>query len=89
MKKNKPFDLIGIITKHGKKRSKWNIVSAFLIAGVFLTAFLAYLFWGFDILPDHTTPVVGYLDDAILLFIGAYIIRGHLNTIITWFKKIN
>jgi len=48
---------------------KKNIKPLHIILGIiFSAAGLYYLFLGIDILPDNTMPVVGYLDDAAVMF---------------------
>ena len=59
-----------------------------LKALIFLSLGLTYLFWSFDVLHDTLLPVIGWTDDAIVLLIVAWVIRGDLRNIVKWAKKV-
>lgn len=40
-----------------------------------------YLVWAFDVIPEAAVPIVGWFDDALVLFVAAYFIRGAFRTI--------
>ena len=53
-----------------------------------IAAGLAYLTWTFDFIPDGAVPVIGYLDDAMLLMAAAWFIRDDIKEILKWSKKV-
>jgi len=57
-------------------------LAAWLKVVVFATLALAYLFWNLDVIPDIAGPIVGRVDDAIILLVSAWAIRGAIKTIL-------
>lgn len=54
---------------------------AWVKAVIFGALALMYVVWAFDVIPEAVVGVVGWVDDAIVLFVAAYFIRGAYRTI--------
>ena len=66
------------------KKHSWQGIAK---AAFFFILAMSYLFWTVDIIPDKF-PVIGFVDDAILLLVAAWVIRGNFREILSWAKKV-
>lgn len=70
-----------------KAKLPWPLNNAWVKAALFGSVALAYVFAGADLIPDAVPGFVGYLDDALVVFIAAIGLRNAIKTIEDNMKK--
>jgi len=71
-----------------KKLSRFNYWKRIGISIALVAAGLLYVMYPLDLLPDKLHPVIGYMDDALAIFVAGWILHSAWQSNKGYFKKI-